>query len=405
MEPASSRDRSAVRSGLSLKTVLVSVAAVWLCYFVLSTARGTIFGAELQFELFWRRAVVCLGGIAITLVLWLVLRQVQRLAFGLQLVICLVAALPAAYLVALANEKMFAPVQGQVVENLGRDQGVDLRIDEAGNLLLELPATGDTDIGVAGRTITVAEAPKGVERWRQIAGAALGPYFLLLAWMGIHFALAAGARAQAAERRAGEFREAARTAELRSLRYQVNPHFLFNAFNSLSAMVMTGKVERAEAMIQNLSNFYRRSLAEDPTSELSLREEFALQEDYLDIEAVRFPRRLRTHFDLPEDLAGARVPGMILQPLVENSVKYGVSASRKPVTVSLTARAEDNTLILQVADDGPGGAEALGKGLGIGLANVRDRLAARFGEEASLTTGPTERGYATELRMPLQHDG
>lgn len=397
--------RPRMRSNLGFGTVLFSVAAVWLCYFVLTTARGTIFGSELQLELLWRRAIVCLGGIGITLVLWLILRRVRRLAFGLQVVVCLLTALPAAYLIALANEKMFAPVQGQVVEDLGRKQGVALRIDEAGNLLLDLPATENTDIGVAGRTITVAEAPKGVERWRQIAGAALGPYFLLLAWMGIHFALTAGARAQAAERRAGEFREAARTAELRSLRYQVNPHFLFNAFNSLSAMVMTGKLERAEAMIQNLSNFYRRSLAEDPTSELSLREEFALQEDYLDIEAVRFPKRLRTHLELPDDLADARVPGMILQPLVENSVKYGVSASRKPVTVALTAREENGTLVLRVADDGPGGAKTKGTGLGIGLANVRDRLAARFGADASLATGPTERGYETVLRMPLERDG
>ena len=407
-------DLHAPRAGLRATAIIGSMTGVWLCYFVLTTLRGTIFGAELQFELFWRRAVVCLAGIAITFGLWLLVRALHRLTFGMQLAAGLVIALPAAYLVALTNESMFAPVEGQAVERLGQDQGVDLRIDEAGNLLLSLPPTEDTDIPVAGRTITIVEAPRGVERWKQVAGAAVGPYFLLLAWMGIYYALLAGARAQAAERRAGVFREAARTAQLRSLRYQVNPHFLFNAFNSLSAMVMTGKVERAETMIQNLSNFYRRSLAEDPTIDHTLEEEFALQRDYLDIEAVRFPKRMCTRFDLPYALRHCHVPGMILQPLIENSVKYGVSASRRPVTITIDAREVAGELVLRVIDDGPGTASSSGAqgrtGLGIGLANVRDRLAARFGDRAGLSTGPidgdgAEKGYETELRMPLRCDG
>ncbi|HCO46317.1 MAG TPA: sensor histidine kinase, partial [Erythrobacter sp.] len=95
-------------------------------------------------------------------------------------------------------------------------------------------------------------------------------------------------------------------------------------------LVMTGKTDRAEQMIQTISRFYRHSLADDSTGDVSLEDEIDLQEHYLEIETVRFPERLKVKVDLPADLARFKVPGMILQPLVENSVKYGVSASSRP---------------------------------------------------------------------------
>ena len=123
---------------------------------------------------------------------------------------------------------------------------------------------------------------------------------------------------------------------------------------------------------------------------------------------MRFPERLRTSYDLPQALSGYRVPGMILQPLVENSVKYGVSASAAPVTVSLTAREEYGRLVVTVTDDAPKPArkKARNGGFGIGLANVRDRLAARFGDAASVSSGPREGGgFETQLRIPLVRHG
>src|SRR3546814_19748367 len=120
-------------------------------------------------------------------------------------------------------------------------------------------------------------------------------------------------------------------------------------------------------MIQTISNFYRRSLAEDPTGDVALEQEFDLQKLYLDIEAVRFPERLRIVFDLPEELAEARVPGMILQPLVENSVKYAVSAVNRPVTITVSAREEFDRLVIHVRDDGPGAPGGGEHGFGIGL--------------------------------------
>jgi LytS/YehU family sensor histidine kinase len=225
-----------------------------------------------------------------------------------------------------------------------------------------------------------------------------------LAWCALYLALLAGEKARVAERREGAFRRAAKAAELRSLRYQVNPHFLFNTLNSLSALVLTGKTAAAERMIQTISTFYRRSLADDPTADVPLREEFALQRLYLDIETARFPDRLRAVYDLPESLSGALVPGLILQPLVENSVKHAVAPASRKVTITLSAREEYGRLVITVADDGRPAARVGGKprdGLGIGIGNVRDRLAARFGDEATVVSGPTSAGYATEIRVPL----
>jgi LytS/YehU family sensor histidine kinase len=168
---------------------------------------------------------------------------------------------------------------------------------------------------------------------------------------------------------------------------------------------MTGKGDRAEDMIQTLSNFYRHSLAEDTTSDVYLADEFALQQHYLEIEAIRFPDRLVTEFDLPDDLTTARIPGMILQPLVENSVKYAVAPLSRPVVLSIKAREDYGRLAISVSDDGPGANDLAEHGFGIGLANVRDRLKARFGDDATITAGPTETGYCTEIRVPLRrHD-
>ena len=134
----------------------------------------------------------------------------------------------------------------------------------------------------------------------------------------------------------------------------------------------------------------------------TMSSEIALQRDYLAIEEVRFPERLLVDIDMPDHLARARVPGMILQPLVENSVRYAVARSTTPVHVTIEAFGVDEWLHLVVADDGPGLGESGGGGFGIGLSNVRDRLRARFGARARVVTGQSPGGgYRTELIMPL----
>ncbi len=399
-----------------VRTVLASIVALWLTYFVLATLRGWLVGLELLDALLWRRMLVILASMAVTLALWPLLRLLDPQPVRHKIVAVLLMTLPASLLLAAINQWVFASIEGQVVAKIGEREGLSVRSDESGNLLVDpldrkevlapsapVPPADAEPTDPATPAITIDAQTVEDNRWRQLTDVALGRYFLLIAWAALYFALANAEQARAAERREGEFRRAAKAAELRSLRYQVNPHFLFNTLNSLSALVITGKTEAAEQMIQTLSTFYRRSLAEDPTGDVALEQEVALQRLYLEIEALRFPDRLITRFAVAEGLGDARVPGMILQPLIENSVKYGVSATNRAVTVTMSAREEYGRLVLEVSDDAPASRKGPSDGFGIGLANVRDRLAARFGDGAQLASGPVEGGgWRTLLRLPLE---
>ena len=404
------------------RLVIGSAAALWLCYYILTTARGFVVGLDFQDELAARRLLVTFAGFLVTLAIWPLLRQLDGRALAVRISAVLLLMLPASLLVASINAAVFADMEEKVVASIGKKQGVRIRRDEAGNVLVDVPdlpgemvapvevtRPDGTKVRVSPPSspplpgmVTIDHKVQAEAKWRQLTDIALGRYFLLLAWAGLYFALGYAEHARAAERREGEHRRAAKAAELRSLRYQVNPHFLFNTLNSLSALVLTGKTQAAETMIQTISTFYRRSLAGDPSADVPLEEELRLQRLYLEIEGVRFPERLRITYDIPEALEAACVPGMILQPLVENSVKYGVAPVSRPVTITLSAREEHGRLVLTVADDGPGAPpDASGAGCGIGLQNVRDRLAARFGGDASVVSGTTANGYATIIRIPL----
>ncbi|MEE4338828.1 sensor histidine kinase [Erythrobacter sp.] len=392
------------------RTVLVSMIVLWATYFVLITARSLVMDFDFQFEMAWRRLIVTALGIGFTVVLWFVLRLFDQRALWVKISAALVFAFPVAIAIGHVNQLLFEDIQAAQEAEYARKNNLNLRRDESGNLLVDVPvrrispADPGQDEGeevVESESVIIAPAETSADFWRKLLDIALGRYFLLLAWASTYFALLAGFQARAAERREQQFRNAAKAAELRSLRYQVNPHFLFNTLNSLSALVMTGKPDRAERMIQTISRFYRHSLADEPTSDVPLKDEFDLQQLYLDIEAVRFPERLVCVFDLPEDLAEARVPGMILQPLVENSVKYAVSAVSRKVTITVAAREEFDRLVITVSDDGPGVPDEMLHGFGIGLANVRDRLEARFGPDIGFSSAPVPGGYRTEIRIPL----
>lgn len=390
---------------VSFRTVLFSMIVLWATYFALTTVRSLVMDFGLQFELGWRRLLVTGAGVLLTLVLWLLLRLFDNRPLWLKISAAIALAMPVAIAIGQVNYLVFKPLSGAMEQAYAQKNNINLRRDESGNLLLDVPLQQGDAAGVgatgATRSVIIEPAETATDFWRKLLDVALGRYFLLLAWASTYFALLAGVQARAAQRREEQFRSAAKAAELRSLRYQVNPHFLFNTLNSLSALVMTGKGERAEKMIQTISRFYRHSLANEPTADVALRDEFDMQKLYLAIEAVRFPTRLVTVYDLPEDLEEARVPGMILQPLVENSVKYAVSPVSRPVTITLTAREEFDRLVITVGDDGPGVPQGTTHGFGIGLANVRDRLEARFGPDIGFSSAPVPGGYCTEIRIPL----
>lgn len=255
---------------------------------------------------------------------------------------------------------------------------------------------------------SVSQLP-AYEQFRMAADAMVAWLFFFAAWSAYYLATQAQAQVLTAQRRAAEAESAAHTAQLQALRYQINPHFLFNTLNSLSSLVMTGRTDRAETMLLALSTFFRTSLSLDPGANVTLSEEIDLQRLYLDIEKARFPDRLHVEIDVPEELEQARLPALLLQPIVENAIKYGVSKSRKAVLIRIEARhLDDHRMVLEISNQLKNGGKeelpaATHEGTGLGLANVCQRLDARFGSRASCRFGPMSAGgFKVSITMPVE---
>ena len=189
-------------------------------------------------------------------------------------------------------------------------------------------------------------------------------------------------------------------ARLQALRAQVSPHFLFNALNSIAALVYTHPREAQEVVV-NLADLFRYTLEVSRSESVTLADELRAARQYLSIEEARFGERLTVEVDVPEALARVRVPGMVVQPLVENAVKHGVGATTAPCTIRVEAHSQHDHVVLRVTDTGPGfdttDLDVLSE-RGTGLANVRERLRFFFDGEADLRVLPQR----VELRLPLR---
>ena len=211
------------------------------------------------------------------------------------------------------------------------------------------------------------------------------------------------------ERELAESRQAAIEARLRALQAQIRPHFLFNTFNALSELIHVD-ADAAENLVTDLAHLLRYSLRSSAEERVTLAEELAATRRYLRIEQARLGDRLRVELDVHQDTETLAVPGLVLQPLVENAVRHGVSPRPEGGTVTVRGRRDGHELVLQVLDDGPGlpaevaegRAEGLGAGgHGGGLANVRRRLSLRFGGRASLDVDGSDGTHIT-VRLPLE---
>jgi len=225
----------------------------------------------------------------------------------------------------------------------------------------------------------------------------------LFGWSCLYLALDYSNRTRHTERRLALARQEALSAQMRALQYQVNPHFLFNTLNSIAGLIEEGAQEPAAEMVTHLAAYLRRTLELDPLQDVTLQEEIDLQRDYLLIEQARFAGRLDLELRLAPELAQARVPPLILQPLVENAIKHGVA--RVPGRSGLSIVAEprpEGMLALRVENAAPGETGAAAEGMGIGLANVRSRLEARYPGRAGLQAGPCGAGHVrAEIVMPV----
>ena len=353
---------------------LLTIIGFWAFYALILSLRAALLDFPAQAILFERRLMVALVGVLVTWILYVGLRLADRRSLGFRVSAAFIGAIPCAMVLASANFYIF-------------------------NLYDPISLFKDPSVG---RTIEDLKEQLGLSFWQEIADISVTHYFFLIAWGSLYVAIGYAREVREAERKTSRFAQAAQDAELRSLRYQVNPHFLFNTLNSLSSLVMTGKPNEAETMIQNLSNFYRTSLSSDPLEDVTLEEEVELQRLYLEIESVRYPKRLRVSINIPEDLMNQQVPALILQPLVENAIKYGVSRTTRPVQITIKAERDGNNLVLSVTDDGEAVDSNHVGGNGIGLANVRDRLEARYRSAARLDTQVISGGgFVAMLTVPL----
>jgi len=356
------------------RVAIGSIVAMWLLYFLITTGLAMLAGTPEQWAFTGRRGIVVVAGIFCTFILYQLLQRVQPRSFGARLAAAMGTAIPLVILYATVNLLVFfywfpSDDTQRIIAEMGS------RFPVSWELMLIL----DSSI-----------------RW----------YFFFAVWAALYVALGYANEMRAVERRANAYRLEAQNAQLRALHYQVNPHFLFNTLNSLSTLVMRGSKADAEAMIMNLSAFLRSTLAIDPEQFVSLEEEIALQRLYLDIEQARFPDRLQVDVDIPQDLENACVPVLILQPIIENAIKYGVAPSKGKIGIRLSASHEYGLLVLRVENDIDPAVPAPQPGTGLGLSNVRERLLTRYGPTAGCEWGRADGGgFFVSLWLPLAREG
>lgn len=209
----------------------------------------------------------------------------------------------------------------------------------------------------------------------------------------------------------------ATSAQLAMLRYQLNPHFLFNTLNSISTLVLLKQTEPANAMLSRLSSFLRYTLINKPSARVTVEQEVETLQLYLDIERMRFEERLRTTFDIDPATQHGLLPSLLLQPLVENSIKYAVSQQESGAEITVSSQLVGPMLRITVSDTGPGlqspttdnrlsgmtydGGEPVSTG--VGLSNIRDRLSQAYGENHRFETiEPLEGGFAVVIELPFE---
>ena len=217
-----------------------------------------------------------------------------------------------------------------------------------------------------------------------------GSFPTLLLWSALYFIIKYYQLFQAEKEKSLRSEALAHEAQLLMLRYQLNPHFLFNTLNAISTLVLSKATEQANEMLTKLSKFLRYSLDHSPLDRVSLAHELETSQLYLDIEKVRFADRLHIEIDIEQGAEQSLVPTMLLQPIIENSIKHGISKAEGGGNIAIFAKRDGEFLQIQVTDDGPGLSEkelannALAFSNGVGVSNIRNRLKEIYGDRHRL---------------------
>lgn len=227
----------------------------------------------------------------------------------------------------------------------------------------------------------------------------------LAAWSSLYFAINYFLRVEQQIDQLAALENQATASQLAMLRYQINPHFLFNTLNSISTLVLLKQTDIANAMLSRLSNFLRYTLVNEPTAEVTLSQEVETLKLYLEIEKMRFEDRLRVRFDIDPRVGGAGLPSLLLQPVIENAIKYAVTPSEEGADIIMSAHLVGQNVRITVSDSGSGlnpDGDVTTTSTGVGLPNIRDRLAQAYGDQQSFDTRHSpDGGYVVTIELPF----
>lgn len=344
------------------------VLAIWLLYYLMIALKVYFGGMTVQPQFTFLMVAAPIIDICFNVIFWVLLStvsfQMLRMVF-----VGAVAAIPLAIMMSITHIWLNP--------SLGPN-----------NILEDLPHLSGNELQIT--------------YWRYVVGYSFDRYFVLIAWITLYAAINFAKMVRIAERRAASIIAASQQAEMRALRYQINPHFLFNTLNSLSTLVLKDRLNKAVEMLNAMKVFFQSSLQGDVLEDVTLEDEIRLQKLYLEIEAVRFPKRLICKFDVEPAVLPALIPQFILQPVIENSIKYAVSKSAEPTTIQIKASKKNAFLDIKILDDGKFTGKTNNDGTGIGLNNISNRLMARYGNAAYLQVDQSQEvGFCVNIRLPL----
>lgn len=346
---------------LELWMALVSIASFWSLYFLTVAGRAIAFHPA-DAALIANHAIVTAAGAGLTFLLYACLRAADRRSMAALVAAAFLFSVPIAIAFASINHATFyviAPVESVLSE------------------LAEKPIEHRDPV-------------------RLVLFAASNWYFFIVAWAVLYIALSNARKVQLAERRAARFRAQAQAAELRALRYQVKPTFLFNTLDTLTELVRRGRFDDADRLIMSLSTFFRSSLTGDPADDLCLTDEFRLVELYVEIEQARLDGRLTFTTNLPPELEATSVPGLIVQPLVEAATMRLDATTTDRLDLAISARTVFERLVIALRF---AGAETVADP-SASLVEVAARLRARFGHDGQLTWWRSNGTACVQLMMP-----
>lgn len=336
------------------RTLLLATIALWTVAFIAWTADALVEPVPFALERALRRLPLCIGAVVMCIVLGRLLQRIRGCGTWLVGACTALGVLICSLLYALANELV----------------------------------------------LYVIDPHWGAPAWVHVPDVAMLVLWVFMAWALLYFALRADAERRDREVLLAQANAATLEAQHRLLLMQLNPHFLFNALNTIYALVLDHDTANARRGLLALSAFLRRSVDANAPTLVTLAEELESLRNYLEIERARFGDRLHVVETVPARLLECRVPALILQPLVENCIKHGVARCSRPVTIELSANGAESHLVLAVTDNGPAGAgdPAI---LGTGLGNVARRLQLLYGADGRLSLlAHPHGGFVASIELP-----